>query len=336
MTLKIAVAGFRHWHMLDLYEHCRNRAGVEIVACSEEDSEMRVLLAARGIEVTHLSNAELIADVECDVIAIGDIFGRRGPLVRAALAAGRHVLSDKPLCTTLDDLNRIWEMAAERDLRVGCMLDLRDRGVIGTLREVIRSGQIGEVHSMNIGAQHPLKFGERPEWYYKPELYGGLFNDIAVHAADIIEWITGSEIDRVVAARTWNATVPQHPGFEQCGQAMLSLDSGAGVICDLSYISPDSFDWAFPLYWRISIWGTLGVAATTVTADAVTVYLDGESVPTVIPATADRSGGYLDAFLSDLGGTSTSSQLTTSQVLRATRLALDIQAASQNAKADKP
>ncbi len=87
---------------------------------------------------------------------------------------------------------------------------------------------------------------------------------------------------------------------------------------------------AFPLYWRISIWGTLGVAATTVTADAVTVYLDGEPTPSVIPATADRSGGYLDAFLSDIGGITTSSQLTTSQVLRATRLALDIQAASVN------
>jgi len=328
MTLRIAVAGFRHWHMLELYEHCRSRSEVEIVACSEEDSEMRDSLAARGIEVTHHSNAELIADVECDAIAIGDVFGRRGPLVQAALAAGRHVLSDKPLCTTLGDLDRISEMAAERDLRVGCMLDLRDRGVIGTLREVVRSGTIGEVHAMNIGAQHPLKFGDRPEWYYEPELYGGLFNDIAVHAADIIEWITGNEIYQVVAARTWNATVPQHPDFEQCGQAMLSLDNGAGVICDLSYISPDSFDWAFPLYWRISIWGTLGVAASTVTSDAVTVYLDGEPTPNLVPASADRSGAYLDAFLSDIGGTTTASQLTTSQVLRATRLALDVQAAA--------
>jgi len=221
-------------------------------------------------------------------------------------------------------------MAAERELRVGCMLDLRDRGVIGTLREVVRSGTIGEVHSMNIGAQHPLKYGDRPEWYYEPELYGGLFNDIAVHAADIIEWITGNEIDRVVAARTWNATVPQHPDFEQCGQAMLSLDNGAGVICDLSYISPDSFDWAFPLYWSISIWGTLGVAASTVTSDAVTVYLDGEPDPCHLAASDDRSGAYLDAFLSDVGGTSRPSQLTTGQVLRATRLALDVQAAAAN------
>ena len=60
-------------------------------------------------------------------------------------------------------------------------------------------------------------------WYFEPGMHGGVLNDISVHAVDFIPWATGQRIDAVVAARSWNATVVEHPDFQQCGQAMFRL-----------------------------------------------------------------------------------------------------------------
>ena len=75
----------------------------------------------------------------------------------------------------------------------------------------------------------------------------------------MIPWATGLRLRSIVAARCWNARLPQHPHFRECGQALLELENGAGVVCDVSYLSPDSFGYVMPLYWRFTIWGDDGV-----------------------------------------------------------------------------
>lgn len=328
MTTRIVFAGFRHRHLLDLYEHCGHLAEIEVVACSEEDPETRVALEAHDVQVTHHSHADLISEVECDVVAIGDVFGARGSLAVAALSAGRHVLSDKPLCTSLHELDRIEEEATHRGLEVGCMLDLRDCGPMIGLRDIVRSGEIGEVQAISVGGQHPLLLGQRPEWYFVPDLHGGVLNDIAVHAIDVIPWVTGVGIRDIVAARTWNASVPEHPDFEQCGHAMLTLENGAGVLCDVSYLAPDSFGYQLPLYWRLTIWGVAGVVEATASTSEITLYRNGEGTQRLVTAPSGRPGGYLDAFLDEVHRRPKASGLTTGEVLGVSRLALQLQAAA--------
>ena len=57
---------------------------------------------------------------------IGETFARRGGLIIEALSQNKHVISDKPRCTSLDELNRIEQLSATKGLKIGCMLDMRD------------------------------------------------------------------------------------------------------------------------------------------------------------------------------------------------------------------
>lgn len=322
---KFAFVGFRHPHIFDMYQRCRDRDDVEIVACCEEDVDTREDLAARDdLEITHTNCDAMLDEVECDVVAVGDSYGLRASRILGALERGRHVISDKPICISLSELDRIEAAAREKSRVVGCMLDLRDLPVFLGLRDLIRGGEIGEVQAISFDGQHPLNYGQRPMWYFEPGMHGGVINDIAIHALDFIPWATGLEIKDLTAARGWNATAPQHPDFQQCGQGMLSLENGAGVIFDVSYLTPDSIGYTMPIYWRFTIWGADGVLEAGFNMPEITIFKNGEDSPRSIDPPAGKPGAYLDSFLSEISG-GTDLHLSSADVLKVARISLQLQ-----------
>lgn len=325
MNVRFAFAGFRHPHIFDMYQRCRDRRDVEIVACCEEDAATREELAARDdLEITHTSCDAMLDAVECDVVAVGDSYGLRASRILAALQRGRHVISDKPICISLSELEQIEAAARENSRIVGCMLDMRDLPVFLGLRDLIRKGEIGEVQAISFDGQHPLNYGKRPMWYFEPGMHGGVINDIAVHAVDFIPWATGLEINDLTAARGWNATAPQHPDFQQCGQGMLTLENGAGVIFDVSYLTPDSIGYTMPIYWRFTIWGADGAVEGGFNTPKITLFKNGEDSPRSIDPPAGKPGAYLESFLNEINGV-TDLHLSSADVLKAARISLQLQ-----------
>jgi len=325
MSAKFAFAGFRHPHIFDMVQRCRDRDDVEIVACCEEHAGSRADLAARDdLEVTHESFDAMMAEVDCDVLAVGDAYGLRAGRILEALERGCHVISDKPICISLDELDRIEALAKEKERIVGCMLDLRDVPIFLGLRELIQKGEIGDVQAISFDGQHPLNYGKRPMWYFEPGMHGGVINDIAVHALDFIPWATGQGIKDLVAARGWNGTAPQHPEFQQCGQGMLTLENGAGVIFDVSYLTPDSIGYTMPIYWRFTIWGADGVLEAGYNTPQITILKNGEDKPRTIDPPAAKPGAYLDSFLSEIQG-GTDLHLSSADVMKAARVSLQLQ-----------
>lgn len=308
-----------------MYQRCRDRDDVEIVACCEEDAATRSDLAARDdLEITHEHFDALLEETDCDVVAVGDSYGRRAGRILAALERGRHVISDKPICLSLSELDQIEAAARAKDRIVGCMLDMRDLPIFLGLRKLIQQGEIGAVQAISFDGQHPLNYGKRPSWYFEPGMHGGVINDIAVHALDFIPWATGQEIGDLVAARGWNGTVPQHPDFQQCGQGMLTLENGAGVIFDVSYLTPDSIGYTMPIYWRFTIWGADGVLEAGFNTPQITVFKNGEAAPRPVDPPAGQAGAYLESFLTEING-GADLHLSSADVLKAARISLRLQ-----------
>jgi predicted dehydrogenase len=324
MTTRVAFAGFRHGHIFDLYRRARTRSDLTVVAACEEHVPTRAALAAGGeVALTHDRVSRMLAEVECDVVAVGDAYSRRGEIVCAALESGRHVIADKPICTRLEELDTIVRLSGRNRRSVGCMLDLRDGGLFLALRRVVRGGDIGTVHAMSFGGQHPLMYGRRAAWYFEEGQHGGTLNDLAIHAVDAIPWITGLRVAAVNAARNWNAVLPQVPWFKDSAQVMLTLENGCGVLGDVSYLIPDSFGYSIPQYWRMTLWGDRGLAETSATSPDVQAWVNGERTPRAVAAEPGRSGGYLDAFLAEIRNEpAAEGALTTADVLRASRVAL--------------
>jgi predicted dehydrogenase len=318
---RIAFAGFRHAHIFDLYHRAAAHPDME-VAGTWEDDVAASLLPGSGISRSCHAFEDLFAT--CDAVAIGDCYGRRGSLVIRALRAGKHVLSDKPLCTSTDELGEIESLVREKGLRVGLILDLRDSGNFIALRDVVLSGRIGEVQTAFFSAQHSLLWGKRPAWYFEPGMHGGTLNDIGIHAMDFLPWLTGLEIAEIVAARSWNAKAPALHFFD-CGQMMLRLSNGGGVLGDVSYLAPDTCGYASDNYWRVAIHGTRGCAETSFNTQGVIMADDASKEPERLPSAPPRSGGYLEDFLADVNGAPREDGLDTDCCLRATRLALGLE-----------
>src|SRR5689334_13338973 len=126
-TIRVAFAGFRHGHVHSIYQLARARPDVEIVAAAEEDEATRAALQSAGtIDITHDSITAMLDAVPCDAVVVGDYYGRRGALLIESLHRGKHVLSDKPICTSLSELNEAETLAQAKRLVVGCQLDMRD------------------------------------------------------------------------------------------------------------------------------------------------------------------------------------------------------------------
>lgn len=327
MSTRFAFAGFRHGHVLDLLTGVEEHPDAEVVACCEEDSATREQLAASGrVKITHSDFATMLRDVECDVVAIGDYYARRGELAIAALSAGRHVLGDKPLCTSMSELEEIERLSAEQGKLVSLQLDCRGQASFRLAREIIRAGEIGDVTSVHIDAQHPLLLGTRPGWYFEPGKHGGTINDIGIHAFDFVPWMTGQNWDHVTSARSWNGKAREFPHFHDCAQLMATLANGAGVLADFSYLAPDKLGYQLPHYWRLFIHGTSGVLETHLLAKEVTIIRDDSAAPEVRTAASGQTRAYLDDFLNEMHGRAELADLKSADALRASRLALKAQA----------
>ena len=329
MKLRLAFAGFRHIHMLQFHALALRHGGVEIAAAAENDRAAADAAAAQGVRLTHPTIDALLEDKAAyDALAIGETYGRRGALALRGLAAGKHLVIDKPPCTSLDELRHIAAAARAGKRCVGCLLDLRDSGPIRGLRREVQAGTIGRVHSVVFMGQHPLMFGTRPAWYFETGQHGGTLNDIAIHALDMLPWLLGSPVAEIVAARAWNDRLRQHPEFEVGAQLMIRLADGAGCIGDVSYLAPDSQGYTMPQYWRFTLCGERGTLEAASTSTEVLLWKDSEKKGTALPVERAREGGVLDDFLAEVAGRPQDAELTTEGMLASARAALMAQRAA--------
>ncbi|MDB6092909.1 MAG: hypothetical protein JWM32_471 [Verrucomicrobia bacterium] len=330
MKIRFAIVGFQHPHIWDLVTRASAHPEIEVVACCEEDAATREALAANGkVKITHTDYRAMLATEKIDVVVVGEWFVKRGRVVIDALASGRHVLADKPMCTTLAEYGEIVRLATARKLTVGMMLDMRDSGIFIQVRELVRAGEIGEIRAVALGGQHPLLPGVRAQWYHEAAKHGGTINDIGVHAIDLMPWITGLDYKRVVAARVWQAGPPAGSEFLNAGQFMMELSNGAGLLADVSYISPTSHGYTFPLYWRLTLWGSEGVIETALNAKEIMIYKEGTKSSRALPAGAAAPGGYLESFLKELRG-EPGAALTAPEIFRASFVTLKAQEAADH------
>ena len=330
-SLTMSFAGFRHNHILSLYKSATSHPEIKIVGACEEDKGTREKLEQNhNIEFSHETITDMI-NSQCDIVAIGDYFGRRGDIAIKALECGRHIICDKPLCTKFSQLNQIINLVEERKLKVGCMLTMRDSAYCIMARKIIlEERRIGEVQAIQFAGQHPLNLDSRPGWYFEKGKHGGTLTDIAVHMVDAIPWITGLEFKELQSARVWNAFVRKHPHFCDAAQLMASLDNGCGVIGDVSYFAPNKAGYTTPYYWRTVFWGELGLLEVSANMKTANLLLHTDKKVQEVELPPSNSGGYLQSFLNDISETSIQGNQNTQNILKTMQTTLRIQKAAND------
>ncbi len=140
--------------------------------------------ALRGVR-GYADHHELLADPSVHAVSICTPTDLHVPVALAALAAGKHVLIEKPVALTVEEVDRL-AGAARASGRV-CMPAMCMRFWPGWvwLKEAIVSGRYGAVHSAMF-----TRIGSRPTWatefYHDPARSGGAMFDLHVHDVDYI------------------------------------------------------------------------------------------------------------------------------------------------------
>ena len=150
------------------FNFCRTFVDIEIVACADLLSE-RARAKAAQYGVRALEVDELLCDPDIDIVLNLTIPQAHAEVDLAALEAGKHVYSEKPLALDLADGQRVLASAAERGLRVGCAPDTFLGGGQQTSRKLIDDGWIGRpvaaaAFMASRGHEH---WHPDPTYYYK-------------------------------------------------------------------------------------------------------------------------------------------------------------------------
>lgn len=324
MTLRIGLAGLRHPHLSYLLDAIARRPDtVEIVALAEDDQALREAYGGRLGVTAYVDYNEMIARENLDAVGVISVNGVRGGVVADCLDAGLHVVADKPLCTTLADLDLV-EAAWRRSGRhLSLLLDKRFYAPTLAARDLIGAGGLGDLVLAWASGPHRLRRATRPDWMFRHATYGGILNDLCIHDIDLLLWLSGAQSGSVQGL-AGNRAHPDLPEFQDHGQVLLRTDSGLLATVEAHWFSPE----AAPYHgdYRMVLTGTEGTAELRFAHDELHLATNTrppERVP--LPPPGSVAGDFLDALLAG-----TQPAIRTEEILTATRVALLAQTAANS------
>ncbi len=174
-------------------------------------------------------------------------------VAETAIAAGKHILCEKPLEARFDRAERLVKIARQSGQRLGVVLQMRFRRGSRRLREALLSGELGKVQaaSMAVPWWRPQSYYDQPGRGTRTQDGGGVLITQAIHTIDLFRWLVG--ISAVDAAHI-RQTALHRMETEDYAAALVRLGNGApGVITATTCFYPGGPE-------SIQIVGTTGTA----------------------------------------------------------------------------
>lgn len=236
---RFAAIGLDHGH---IYGQCNglSEAGGELVWVFDPDPAKvaRFRETYPGVRVAR-SAQEILDDSTIRLVTSACVPCERGPLGCRVMDHGKDYLADKPPFTSFEQL----EAARRKVAQTGrifaayyaerlhseaavCAAELLERGAIGRVVQVIGLGP------------HRLNAPSRPAWFWDPGQYGGILVDIGSHQFEQALFYAGATGATVLHSKVANYHCPEHPAFQDFGDATLVTDTGATFYCRVDWFTP--------------------------------------------------------------------------------------------------
>jgi predicted dehydrogenase len=147
-------------------------------------------------------------------------------LAEAAFAAGKHVLCEKPLETTVERGERLVQAGRRADRRLAVMLQLRFRSASLRLKNLTEANGLGDIQAatMTVPWWRPQSYYDQPGRGVKARDGGGVLLIQAIHALDLFRWCVGI---RSVEAAMVRTTSLHRMETEDYATALIRLGNGA-------------------------------------------------------------------------------------------------------------
>jgi predicted dehydrogenase len=230
----------------------------EVAAIADPVAEQVRAAAELAPRAALFDSAEALFAAPLDGVVIATPSALHADHAVAALARGLAVFCQKPLGRTAEETRRVVDAARTADRLLGVDLSYRHLAAAVRLRDVIRSGELGEIFAADLVFHNA--YGPDKAWYYDPRLAGGgCVVDLGIHLVDLALWMLDGHRVVGTTSRLFSKGVPLdgREGVEDYAIAQLDLDSGAAVRLACSWNLPAGRDAVI----EASFFGTRGGAA---------------------------------------------------------------------------
>jgi predicted dehydrogenase len=233
----------------------RRLRGVEIAGiCDADGAKARALAQRHGVASWYTDIEDLLEFGKLDAALICTPNHLHEAHVLAALAAGAHVVVERPIALSAAGVARVLRASEKAKRHVLVAMNHRFRSDVQAVHKFIAGGELGELATVRTGwhvfraAKHQLGWRGR-----RGESGGGVLMDLGLPMLDLAIWIAGRpEITRVSAHTRGAGQVDEVAGVQ------LYTVTGASIFCDVSW----RFVGEGERFW-LDVQGTRGSASIT-------------------------------------------------------------------------
>ncbi len=209
-------------------EGVRRLGNVEVTGIAARTAEQaRRFADAAGIERATGDYREFLADPAIDAVHICTPNALHFPMATAALEAGKHVLCEKPLATSVAEARELVRLASEKNLANCTFHNLRYYPQVQNMRRIREAGELGEIWAVQ-GTYSQDWLLYNTDWNWRIETGPSrAFADIGTHWCDMVEHVTGLRISSLCAdLQTFHKARwrPDTPVETFSGKAALAAD----------------------------------------------------------------------------------------------------------------
>jgi UDP-N-acetyl-2-amino-2-deoxyglucuronate dehydrogenase len=251
------------------------RGGHVVAACSRSEARVRAFAQEFDIARWYTDYREVLKDPEVDVVCVLVPTGLHAEIAVAASQAGKHVLVEKPLETTLEKADELLRVCRQNGTKLGVIFQMRFGTVATRIKTAIESGALGRIFladAFDKASRTPAYYASADWRGTKQWEGGGCLMTQSIHVVDLLQYLVGPV--RSVVGRV--ATSVHSIEVEDTATALVIFQNGAmGVIESTSSIKPalksrleihgeNGTIVANPQYDQILFWNVGGVTAEDV------------------------------------------------------------------------
>ncbi|MFK3741309.1 Gfo/Idh/MocA family protein [Massilia sp. TN1-12] len=203
----------------------RHHERAELVAVCDVDARALDRAAGATGAAPYASLDALLREADADAVVVTTPSGLHPEQSMRIAAAGRHVVTEKPMATRWEDGKRMVAAADAAGVRLFVVKQNRRNATLQLLKRAVEKKRFGRIYMVNLNVfwTRPPEYYESARWRGTWEFDGGAFMNQASHYVDLIDWIVGP----VESLQAYTATLARDIEVEDTGVMSLRWRNGA-------------------------------------------------------------------------------------------------------------
>lgn len=231
-------------HMKAAVNNKLNIVGV----CDILPEKMEGILEKHGLENDetihrYTDYKELLEKEQPTLVSIATESGNHAEIALYCIEKGVHVIIEKPMAMSIDDANKIINLAEEKNVKVSACHQNRFNIAVQELRKAVVAGRFGKIShgSIHVRWNRNKGYYDQASWRGTWAQDGGALMNQCIHGIDLLRWMMGDEVEEV-----YGATRQQFHDYleaEDVGMAVVKFRNGAiGTIEGTTNVYPKNLE----------------------------------------------------------------------------------------------